>query len=343
MVYAHYRLETKIVGRQAKGQNKQPIPGKSVSVVAKAAYRSGQSLKDDRADKTFNYRSRTQEVAFSEIMAPENAPDWLRAENSPGFAGAKKQREQRQQLWNTIERVEKRKDSQLAREFVLSLPRQLDRAQQIELVRDWCAAEFVSKGFVVDLAIHKSKSGLNPHAHVLVTTRPVTVDGFGKKPDTAGKFNGRGAAGYGVKDDLMNWRESWCNAENSALEKAGRPERADHRSLKARGIDKIPEPKIGVEATAMQRRGLDLDPRRHQFVRWVKMLNEARPHIRNLKAFGRTLAKPSRSLWLQRSADYLSQFGEKAGRVLHDAKDKWTMMVDSQRANVQKSGPDLER
>jgi ATP-dependent exoDNAse (exonuclease V) alpha subunit len=343
MVYAHYRLETKIVGRQAKGKDKQPIPGKSVSVVSKAAYRSGQSLKDDRADKTFNYRSRTQEVAFSEIMAPENAPDWLRSENAPGFAGAKKQREQRQHLWNEIERVEKRKDSQLAREFVLSLPRQLDRAQQIELVRDWCAAEFVSKGFVVDLTIHKSKSGQNPHAHVLVTTRPVTVDGFGKKPDTAGKFNGRGAAGFGAKDDLLNWRESWCAAENSALEKAGRPERADHRSLKARGIDQIPEPKIGVEATAMQRRGLDPDPRRHQFARWVKLMNEARPLLRNLKEFGRTLGKTSRSHWLQRSADYLAEFGEKAGRVLHDAKDKWTMLVDSQRANAQKSGPDLEK
>jgi hypothetical protein len=73
------------------------------------------------------------------------------------------------------------------------------------------------------------------------------------------------------------------------------------------------------------------------------MLNESRPHLRNLKAFGRTLVKPSRSLWLQRSADYLAEFGEKAGKVLHEAKDKWTMMVDSQRANAQKSGPDLER
>ncbi len=72
-------------------------------------------------------------------------------------------------------------------------------------------------------------------------------------------------------------------------------------------------------------------------------MNEARPLLRNLKEFGRTLAKPSRSHWLQHSADYLAQFGEKAGRVLHDAKDKWTMLVDSQRANVQKSGPDLEK
>jgi ATP-dependent exoDNAse (exonuclease V) alpha subunit len=226
---------------------------------------------------------------------------------------------------------------------VLSLPRQLDRAQQIDLVRGWCQAEFVSQGFVVDVAIHKSKNGMNPHAHVLVTTRPVMVDGFGKKPDTAGKFNGRGAAGFGVKEQLIQWRESWCHAENAALEKANRPERADHRSLKARGIDQIPEPKIGVEGTAVGRRGREPHPRRFKFVRWVKLVNEAKPFLRNLKEWGRTLAHPSRSRWLQRSADYLAQFGEKAGHVLHETKDKWTMLIDSQRANAQKSGQDLNR
>jgi ATP-dependent exoDNAse (exonuclease V) alpha subunit len=343
MMSAHYRLETKIVGRQVKGKDKQPIPGKQVSVVAKAAYRSGQSLKDERADKTFNYRSRTQEVAYSEIMSPDTAPDWLKSQAQVSDAGAKKQREQRQQLWNAIERVERRKDSQLAREFVLSLPRQLDRTQQIELVRDWCAAEFVSAGFVVDFALHKSKTGQNPHAHVLVTMRPVTADGFGKKPDTAGKFNGRGAAGFGAKTELVQWRESWCNAENTALEKAGRPERADHRSLKARGIDKIPEPKIGAEASAMKRRGVNDDPKRFQLVRWVKMLNEARPFLRNLKELGRTIAKPSRSLWLQRSADYLAEFGERAGRVLHETKDRWAMRIDARRDKPGQSGPDLDR
>jgi hypothetical protein len=93
----------------------------------------------------------------------------------------------------------------------------------------------------------------------------------------------------------------------------------------------------------MERRGLDPDPRRFQLRRWVKLLNEAAPFVRNLQAFGRTLAKPSRAHWLQRSADCLAEFGEKAGRVLHDAKDKWAMLVDSQRANAQKSGPDLEK
>src|ERR1039458_6478552 len=104
MVSGHYRLETKIIGRAAKDKNGKAIPDKQVSVVAKAAYRSGQSLKDDRAEKTFNYRSRSPEVAYSEIMAPENAPDWLQGECPASNAGTKKERDVREYLWNMIER-----------------------------------------------------------------------------------------------------------------------------------------------------------------------------------------------------------------------------------------------
>ena len=82
MASGHYRLETKIIGRRVKGVDK------SVSMVAKAAYRSGQSLQDERADKTFNYRPRAQEVVYSEIMSPANAPGWLK-EPSPDMAAGR--------------------------------------------------------------------------------------------------------------------------------------------------------------------------------------------------------------------------------------------------------------
>ena len=339
MAFGHYRLETKIIGRQAKGKD-GPIHGKQVSVVAKAAYRSGQALHDDRAAKTFNYRSRTQEVAYSEIMAPENAPDWLKGQAGDTQAGTRKQRDLREQLWNTIERVEKRKDSQLSREFIASLPRGLAREQQIELIRGWCQAEFVSKGLVVDLAVHKSKGGMNPHAHVLVTMRPVTAEGFGKKPDTAGKFNGRGAAGLGAKSELDGWRESWEMHVNAALEKAGREERVDRRSLKDRGIDRTPEPKIGVAATAMKRRGLVADPKRFQELRFVKALNEVRPLIRNLREHGWTSIQRNRTVWLEQSAAFLSHFGEKAASLVHEVRDKWTNFLDSRQRNDERSGPE---
>jgi hypothetical protein len=103
MATGHYRLETKIIGRRVKGVDK------SVSMVAKAAYRSGQSLHDDRADKTFNYRPRTQEVVYSEILSPQNAPGWLKEPSPDNQAGTRKQRDTREQLWNTVEQVEKRK------------------------------------------------------------------------------------------------------------------------------------------------------------------------------------------------------------------------------------------
>src|SRR5580658_7634251 len=102
MVRGHFRLETKIIGRKAKDRNGHAIPGRQSSVVAKAAYRSGQMLHDERAEKTFNYRSRTQEVAYSEILAPEIAPDWLKGESPESNAGTRKQRDMREQLWNTI-------------------------------------------------------------------------------------------------------------------------------------------------------------------------------------------------------------------------------------------------
>jgi len=338
METAHFRIETRIIGRKAKDKAGKVIPGRTSSVVAKAAYRSGQALRDERAELTFNYRSRTQEVAYSEILVPENAPEWLKGPVQDSNAGTRKQRDVREQLWNTIERVEKRTDSQLAREFIASLPRVLTREQQIELIKAWCKDELVSKGFVADLAVHKSKNGQNPHAHILVTMRPVAGDGFGKKPDTAGKFNGRGAAGIGAKDELVAWRESYEKYENAALEKAGRPERVDCRSLKDRGIDRIPEPKMGVDATAMKRRGIDAE--RFQEVRQVKVLNDVMPMLRAIQKHGHILAKCSRTLSLARASMFLSHVREGAGRFVQGIKDKWTMLVDSQRENRQQSGPD---
>lgn len=283
---AIYRLETKIIGRQAKDAGGKPIVGKQVSIVAKAAYRSGNKLKDEARDQTFDYKSRAQEVVHSELLAPDNAPGWLKDTTGDARQNPTKQRDARERLWNTIEACEKRKDSQLARELVISLPKELDKNQQVEAIRDWCRQELVSKGFVVDFALHRSKDGKNPHAHVLATLRPVEGEGFGKKPDMAGKFNGRGAVGVAGKSDLETWRASWEKTANAALEKAGSEARIDHRALKDRGIERDPEPKIGVAATGMRRRGKVADPDQVQRARRVKLMNEVLPHARNLQRGG---------------------------------------------------------
>jgi ATP-dependent exoDNAse (exonuclease V) alpha subunit len=341
---ALYRLEAKIVSR--KNGSRSVIASaayRSGNVLHSAAYRSGNQLTDERGKTTFNYRARTQEVAHSEIMAPQNAASWMQSSPPKGKEDLAKQRALRERLWNTIEQVEKRKDSQLARDFVLTLARELTLEQQIELVRGWCEAEFVSKGFVVDFAIHKSKTGLNPHAHVLCTTRPVEGQGFGKKPSTAGKFNGRGSVGVKGKSELEGWRDSWEKHENAALEKAGRPERVDHRSLKDRGIDREPEPKMGPVATAMMRRGLD--PERFKLVRYIKTLNAMRPLARAVGKFREMRQEGMGKTWWERSLIFLSQARE---TMRESVVDTWRAMLTTaprghQHIPPHQRGPDLER
>lgn len=231
---ALFRLEMKLIGR-ARGENGQ-------SAVAAAAYRSGQPLKRS-APGAAAYQSgqrlgeadysRKRHILHTEIMAPAYAPDWLR---------------DREMLWNDVERVENRKNSRFAREIIVSLQRELSFDQNLELLRAFVATEFVARGLVADLAIHDTKAsdgGQNPHAHVMVTTRPVNPFGWEKKKDRA--LNG--------KDQLIRLRGAWAEAVNDALADAAASARVDHRSLEARGIDRIPQPKLGPAAAAQERKG----------------------------------------------------------------------------------------
>lgn len=173
---AIYHLSAKVISR-AGGR----------SSVAAAAYRTAGRLRDDRQGLEHDY-SRKGGVVHSEIMAPDNAPDWMR---------------DRDQLWNAVEAVEKRRDAQLAREIEVALPRELDRGARLELLRGFVQREFVDRGMIADVAIHEGKARdgqSQPHAHVMLTMRELTGEGFGKKdrswnaPDLlmAGAQPGRG-------------------------------------------------------------------------------------------------------------------------------------------------------
>ena len=191
------------------------------SSVAAAAYRSGTELRDERLDKTYDY-TKKQDVAHTEILLPKNAPECLRDRNT---------------LWNTVEASEKRKDAQLAREFNMALPRELTLEQQIELSREFVIKEFVEKGMCADLCIHndKMKDGqLQPHAHVMLTMREVTENGFGQK-----------AREWNSKENLLHWREAWAAITNQHLLMHGFDMSIDHRTLEAQGIDLEPQYKIG--------------------------------------------------------------------------------------------------
>ena len=206
---AIYHLSAKIVSR-ARGQ----------SVVASAAYRAGEKLHDQRLDQTFDY-TRKRGIERTEILAPVGAPQWVSS---------------REALWNAVERVERRADSQLAREIELGLPAELTRSEQIDLLRDFAQRAFVSKGMVVDLALHHDNPE-NPHAHLLLTTRSLTPEGFGSK-----------RRDWNERSQLLKWREQWAEFANEHLLHAGHEIRIDHRTLEAQGIGLAPGRKLGVSA-----------------------------------------------------------------------------------------------
>lgn len=198
-------------------------------------------------------------VAYSEIMLCENAP---------------KEYQDRQTLWNAVEQIEKSSKAQLAREYEVALPVELSREEQIKLVRDFAKENFVDNGMCVDFSIHDKEDG-NPHAHIMLTTRPIEQDGswgvkqrkeyildkngqkqYDKKKQTY-KCKTVKTTNWDSKEFLQRSRESWSEKVNQELERKNVPQRVDHRSYKEQGIEKIPTQHIGVSANAMEKRGIE--------------------------------------------------------------------------------------
>lgn len=223
---ALYHLSIKIIGRS-----------KNKSAVASAAYRHAEKFTDLRTLQSYDYRKK-QDIVDSIILAPENAPAWAT---------------QREALWNLVEKSENRKDAQVAREVEIALPRELSREQQTELLTNFVQKEFVSKGMIADIAIHNpiaSDDKEAPHAHIMLTTRYIEGELFGKKARewNAGFCNSVGKEQKGFVSDkskIMNLRESWGIAVNQSLVKANSSATVDHRSYADRGIDKQPQQKLG--------------------------------------------------------------------------------------------------
>ena len=210
---AIYHLHAKMVSR-ADGR----------SAVGAAAYRSGSCLTDERTGYSFDYTDKPG-VEHTEIIAPEGAAGWVY---------------DRTTLWNTVERSERRKDAQVARELEIALPLELTKDQQVELMRDFVRRSFVSKGMVADFAIHRDNPE-NPHAHLLLTTRSLTETGFGLK-----------RRDWNAKAQLVAWRGEWAQSANEHLARAGLDIRIDHRTLEAQGIDLVPGRKIGLSLERQQ-------------------------------------------------------------------------------------------
>lgn len=149
---AIYHMQAKIVSR-----------GKGRSAVAASAYMSCSSVTNEYDGVHHDY-TRKKVLVWEQVFLPENAPvEW----------------QDRAILWNAVEDAEKSKDSRLAREFVVALPRELNADQQIALLTEYIQQQFVADGMCADVGIHDpDPPGHNPHAHILLTIRP--LDDHGK-------------------------------------------------------------------------------------------------------------------------------------------------------------------
>ena len=266
---AIYHCSIKIVSR-----------GKGKSAVAAAAYRSGEKLTNEWDGLTHDY-TKKDGVVHSEILLPAHAP--------PAFSD-------RSTLWNSVELSEKSNNAQLAREVEIALPVELSREEQTRLVREYCSSQFVSKGMIADFNLHDTGGG-NPHAHILLTMRPLDENGAwlpkskkeyvldenGEKirlPSGRYKTRKVDLVDWNNRENAEVWRRAWADLTNEFLAQNNRPERIDHRSYERQGIDQIPTVHVGVSATQMEKKGIVTE--RGELNRNIKAANRILREIRRL-------------------------------------------------------------
>ncbi|MDY4366550.1 MobQ family relaxase [Pectobacterium brasiliense] len=206
---AIFHLEFKIVKRS-----------EGMSSCRKAAYHNRSRITDERTGNTYDFSHRT-DLFHHQILAPVSAPARIIESSTT--------------LWNEVERVERQKDGQTARYFDVAIPCELSNEDKIKLVAEYCQKNFVDKGMIADIAFH-DLNGKNPHAHVMLTLKPITTDGFGKKERS-----------WNDKKNVILWRESWSVIANRYLTAAGSNERIDHRSIDAQHSEALENATITLD------------------------------------------------------------------------------------------------
>lgn len=313
------------------------------SAVACAAYRSGEELEDLETGITHDYRKKTG-IAFAEIFLCKNAPE--RFQN-------------REELWNEVEKIEKAADARLAREIEVAIPRELSLEEMKNLVAGY-AKMLTEEGMCVDAAIHL-KVG-NPHAHLMCTTRKIKADGtwdqkekkvyaldeFGNKIPVIDqetrkqKIGARGrriwkrvtvaANDLNAKENVEKWRKMWSEHCNAYLE----PEQQiDHRSYERQGKkDVIPTIHEGYAARKMEKRG--------KLAERCEINREIAAANRDIKAI---LAEPEpdHRTKIERQVDELLNGFEKLNKKLKEQKKilaAQSFSTPDQRAATEKIMPD---
>ena len=246
--------------------------GKMRSAVASASYRSGERLFSDREGKTYFYKRDIMPESF--ILTPKNAPDWAK---------------DRQKLWNEVEDKDRKANSRYAKEFNVALPSELSEQDQKELLTKYVQENFVNSGMVADVAIHRDHPE-NPHAHVMLTSRPFNADGtWGMKSKKEYILDEKGNKTYTEKGNVRSyktwlvdwdkrgkvqeWRTAWANAVNQVLEAKNFPDRISEKSYEEQGIDEVATQHEGINSQKEQRQ---------EFNRNVKQQRQAKAEAKNV-------------------------------------------------------------
>lgn len=226
------------------------------SALLSAAYRHCARMEHEAEARTVDY-SNKRNLGHEEFLLPPDAPQWAKAliadRSVSGAAEA---------FWNAVEAFEKRSDAQLAKEFIVALPVELSKEQNIALMGQFVREQVIARGQVADWVYHDEPG--NPHVHLMTTLRPLTESGFGGKKiaviseegqplrDKAGKIQ------YGLwageKTEFLEQRNGWLDLQNQHLALAGLEIRVDGRSYAERGIDLVPTAHVGAGARAIQRK-----------------------------------------------------------------------------------------
>ena len=230
--------------------------GKGRSAIASAAYRSGEKLFDDKEGRSYFYARSVMPESF--ILTPKNAPKWAN---------------DRQKLWNEVEKKDRKANSRYAKEFNVALPVELTNEEQKALITKFVQETFVDKGMVADVAIHRDHEE-NPHAHVMLTNRPFNPDGsWGLKSKTQYVLDKNGKqlltkngnpkqrkiwlVDWDKPGKVEEWRHDWAEEVNSLFQAKGMPERISEKSYEEQGIEKTPTKHEGHNSQTKERKAFN--------------------------------------------------------------------------------------
>ena len=228
--------------------------GKGRSAIASAAYRSGEKLFDDKEGRNYFYARTVMPESF--ILTPQNALEWA---------------SDREQLWNEVEKKDRKSNSRYAKEFNVALPVELNEDEQKELLKKYVQENFVDQGMVADVAIHRDNPD-NPHAHVMLTNRPFNPDGtWGLKSKRENILDENGNKIYtgnsrfpksrkvwlvdwDKKEKINQWRHNWAVSVNQVLEQKNIPDRISEKSFADQGIDEVATQHEGINSKRHERK-----------------------------------------------------------------------------------------